>query len=132
MTYSVDYFIGNFEQIPLDKWFKGGLIDKKDNSKRCAIGHCCEFIDGYHRIMPEGYGLLKLFSNELGANVAIINDGYDQNFRGANPKERILSALYEIKARRAIKEAQSIADTQIPQLKTPVAENVPREKLTTV
>lgn len=108
-TYDVDYFIKNFEAIPEDKWFIGNF-NSPDNSKSCALGHCG--IRG-----EKVNSLLSLFTaNNL--NVAIVNDGsispfvfFDKEglckaknskkyFHLPTPKQRILAALYDIKAKQ--------------------------------
>lgn len=87
MKYTVDYFIEKFEAIPEEKWFQN---DYEDGSGRfCALGHCGQ---KYLKPTDESIALSRLVDY-----VSMINDGYVDCYQQANPKQRILAALYNIK-----------------------------------
>jgi hypothetical protein len=123
MIYTVDYFISQVEKIPESMWITrdqgtyGGPC--------CAFGHCrISSSDYYGSDTDEGRALGKLFfENGLrqthdiaaasridpnGAHwaVASINNGTVAEYQQPTPKQRILAALYDIKAMTAPKEPE--------------------------
>lgn len=94
--YTVDYFIKKFEAIPDNKWVTGHFM--QEDGKRCAIGHCV----GPENQLP---ALIMLFNNNITASVVQVNDMGRAYHNGPilypqpTPKERILAALYDIKAK---------------------------------
>lgn len=85
--YDVDYFIQKFEAIPEENWCVGEYHG--DNDTHCALGHCDDDIDR----QP----LRQLFAN----GCAKINDGHNLRYQQSTPKQRILAALRDIKAKAA-------------------------------
>ena len=94
MTYDIDYFINKFEDIPEDKWCNEYYVDPKDETKRCALGHCgcLEFKDAN----PEADALGDIFVKR-GYSVFYVNDGMIEEYSQPTPKQRILAALKHIK-----------------------------------
>lgn len=101
-TYNVDYFIKKFQAIDDDKWLIGSI--GKDG-KHCAAGHCgLRAINGYIETI-ESMALLSLFTHITDHNlyrpVLDINDGINPYYNHhSSPKQRILAALYDIKAKQ--------------------------------
>lgn len=95
MNYDVDYFINKFEAIPEDKWCTGNYIDKAGN--HCALGHCGEraVLGG---LTEEAKALSGLFT-QIDDEPAGVNDGHSDAYNQPTPKQRILSALRDIKAK---------------------------------
>lgn len=94
--YNVDYFIKKFEAIPEEKWTILVLIDNAGRS--CALGHCGVLPTNsgpYYN--TEGYSLRDLLEKH-DVYVMAVNDGNDKNYQQPTPKQRILAALYDIKA----------------------------------
>jgi hypothetical protein len=90
--YTVEYFIKKFQAIPEDLWMTGQL--QKDG-KRCAFGHC-DPIQGY--MCKEGLALSKALQKPT-LSIALINDGGHVSYKQPTAKQRILAALYDIKAK---------------------------------
>ena len=107
--YNVDYFIKKFEAIPEDRW---AIRTQHDgNGNHCAFGWCrpsetlnkpntSEFSGD---ATEEGQALISLFSMlysdpSILGNIAHINNGDIAKYGQAAPKQRILAALYDIKA----------------------------------
>lgn len=113
MQYSVDFFISKFEAIPEEEWTTG--TQQNEIGQRCAFGHCMpEEIRCYGRLefgfghtTDEGIVLWKLLRSP-----ARINNGKDLRYPQPTPKQRILAALYDIKANQAVDQAQEIANTK--------------------
>lgn len=103
MTYDVDYFLNKFDAIPDEMWCCGGF---SWGGKMCALGHCG--VTHYSSpITPESLALARLFNENLGVDVARVNDANSELLYnnlsklvelGDTPKERIISALILIKA----------------------------------
>ena len=94
----VDHFIEKFKAIPTDKWTVGMFFSMFDSSKRCALGHCG--IKSFSDSSTEAIQLSELFNKYLNIEVYKINDSSGKYFYNFNtPKERILAALYDIKAK---------------------------------
>lgn len=103
-SYTVDYFIKKFEDIPANLWIMGSrsLVDTNGGpTQHCALGFCDQH---------EEASLVFLFAAKIGLSVAWINDGYNnyyvtdkmQNSNENNPKQRILAALEMIKEKQAV------------------------------
>jgi len=122
MIYNLDYFIDKFEKIPEEMWCIG---TPERDGKRCAAGFCgFVFGTGERGASAELLSLhfllstLKLttpdstrsYSIPFFNTVTMINDGYIFEYPQPTPKQRILAALYDLKANEAVKEAQTIAD----------------------
>lgn len=109
MIYDVDYFINKFEAIPEEKW--------TPNATACAYTHCGQYLGGYKTECPALSELFKTIHHlsenqkkrdEVGDTyhgwsylVACINDNNHLNdtpYKQPTPKQRILAALYDIKA----------------------------------
>lgn len=107
--YTVDYFIKKFEAIPLDKWTTGTFGTLGD--KHCALGHCgtgsmniATLINQINYPTTELGSLTNLFSTYLRCAVTGVNDeGRNTEnlvvYPQLTPKERILAALCDIKAK---------------------------------
>lgn len=102
MKYNIDFFINKFEAIPENLWCTGLY---SHGEKRCAIGHCggnssvnsmeADFLNDMVRIN------LNLF-------IANVNDGQCEQYLQPTAKQRVLAALYDLKAIEAVKEAETI------------------------
>lgn len=87
--YTVDYFIEKFEVIPEDRWCTGRYNGPNDT--HCAIGHC----DTGQFYGEEEIALMEVFG--LDFDVVLINDGKDSRYHQPTPKQRILTALHDVK-----------------------------------
>jgi hypothetical protein len=97
--YDVDYFIKKFEAIPEENW-TSGVFERSDGS-RCALGHCGR-LDGCDT--PEANALDTLLSgDEYGGLTPWINDVLSDLHPQPTPKQRILAALRDIKAKQEAK-----------------------------
>lgn len=90
-TYDVDYFIDKFERIPEELWLVG---DFKNGNRFCAVGLCGE---NWGIITQESQALRRVLNTE---SVASLNDGKDPRYQQPTPKQRILAALRDIKAKQ--------------------------------
>lgn len=113
-NYDVHYFIKKFEAIPEELWCQGQFVD---DNKNCAAGHCGARNDTYRDSLPlEAKALGSLFASSglsafsksntykndpLYYAVAHINDGMAREYQQPTPKQRILAALYDIRAKLA-------------------------------
>lgn len=123
MNYDVTYFIRKFEAIPEHLWTTEKFSEKKNifsKRKCCAQGHCLptyilKHTEKYKQLvlnlpktqsdLAEVYALKKLFDDESDyKKIALINNGRDEKYKQPTPKQRILAALYDIKA---IQEGQN-------------------------
>lgn len=95
-VYTVDFFINKFEAISEEMWNIGDYhnISLK---KFCALGHCGFYLG--HQT-DEGLALDRLFTKHLNLSVAKTNDGKYQCYLQTSPKQRILAALFDIKAKQ--------------------------------
>lgn len=109
--YNVQYFINKFSAISDDMWISGSL---NNGRACCALGHCGvleQNIGEEGEINhSEGEALAILLSivhpsNNNFAVVYKLNDGYLTKYPQPTPKERILAALYDVKA---IQEKENI------------------------
>lgn len=102
MNYDVDFFIKKFSAIAEVFWFVGDY-QNEDGTKFCAAGHC-----GGYQGMPsdsEAQFLCNLIAAELYPySIGGINDGKCMAYPQPTPKQRVLAALRDIKAKR---DAQS-------------------------
>lgn len=116
--YTVDYFINKFEAIPEFEYNVGELRNDYNSDQKCALGHCNatnnklgieasmlnKLFDVLH--ISEKPSCEKLWNFELtnrdgdflSGKVACINDGECNEYLQETPKQRILAALYDIKA----------------------------------
>lgn len=103
--YTVDYFINKFEAIA-DKLWSTKIWNH--NGICCAAGHCG--VTSSIQLTPEALGLMKVleplisdsispFSEVLRtlSNITRINDGKDSRYMQLTPKDRILTALRDVK-----------------------------------
>jgi len=119
MIYDCDYFIKKFEAIPQDGMICNAQYDKL--GRHCAYGWCSpdagklgirlgEF--KYGDQTKEGQTLYKLFNflpqlnfvngiPDCHNNPASINNGLYIEYQQDTPKQRILAALYDVKALEA-------------------------------
>ena len=93
-TYNADYFIAKFEAIPEEKWT---TLTYHEGDKSCALGHCGRTIGG---CTQESRALGDLFEKH-GLWVPDVNDGCDSRYPQPTPKQRILAALRDIKAKES-------------------------------
>lgn len=106
-VYDVDYFIRKFEAIPEDNWWIGEYNDE-DGNRFCAYGHCGLRSKSLNRQNKEADALYALFCSDVKSIVADINDGKDIRYLQPTPKQRILAALYDIKANQMLEVARDI------------------------
>lgn len=93
--YNVDYFIKKFNAIPSKNW---GTKQYKKGNRFCAMGHCGVFSDGWRPVYnDEALELSTLFMTHIGTTVQYVNDNRNKNYRQSKIKDRVLSALYDIK-----------------------------------
>ncbi len=99
MEYNIAYFKKKFSAIPEEKWCVGVQINY--HNQRCAFGWCMPpettynnhtFQDIPGHETDEGKALKKMF-NEIGFNIAHINNGKYEKFPQSNPRARVLAAL---------------------------------------
>lgn len=91
MTYDVDYFIAKFEAIPEEKWCKYCYTD---GDRHCALGHC-----GVSPGSGAGDEAMALYTIFSPLSVTAINDADYHPYTQPTPKQRILAALRDIKAK---------------------------------
>lgn len=109
MNYDVDYFIKKFEADAESTWHIGAY-ESYDGDTHCALGKCGLRIDKEHT--AEAQALVNIFSVFMKIEtqfpelvignpyilVSGFNDGRGPYKKyGSTPKQRILSALYDIK-----------------------------------
>lgn len=106
--YDVDYFIKKFENIIDELWTSGSLTF---GNKHCSLGHCgvhFSVIDGMTQEAKALVNLFDLLPKQDGFRSTLspitINDGHHNMYTQYTPKERILAALYDIKAMQQPKE----------------------------
>ena len=102
--YDVDYFIEKFEAIPEELWlFDGEFVDANNKACRCALGHCGarSGYTGDTETTPESDALAKILSSDKNSyyDVASINDFPSIKYPQRTPKQRILAALRDVKAK---------------------------------
>lgn len=128
--YTVDYFIDKFAAIPEDQWAMGTF---NHGGRKCVNGHCgaryahivqeqtgevaglqkvlfplCEDVElpGTHR---KEYEMTTRYS----VTAAKINNGTDDRYQQATPKQRILAALADIKRMEQEKKQQALAEVSL-------------------
>lgn len=123
--YNVDYFIKKFENIPGDKWHVGTY---KNGDRMCAQGHCISW-------QNDGSGLGNNTDEVrqlrfLLPNVGHINNGNDFDYQQPTPKQRILQALYDIKAKQQPAEPKEkiiyrtvVIDSAVKELQETLTQN---------
>lgn len=89
---TVNDFINFFEPIPEDKWC---IYQLENNAgQRCAMGHVLG--GGLHLLNDESRKLThRLF--KISNNIININNGSDPLYQQETPKQRVLTALYDIR-----------------------------------
>jgi hypothetical protein len=93
--YTVDYFIAKFKAIPEEKWCVEAYKD--DSGRCCALGHCmAEDTPEVEASFESIYGLFT----RIFAGPTTVNDGRDPRYPQPTPKQRILAALRDIKAKQ--------------------------------
>lgn len=99
--YNVDYFIKKFEAIP-ERLFT--IFKRHNGEKHCAHGWCDPARTSRFNT-PEEIAFSELAS-QISLNgrplqgFATINNGMNPNYNQRTPKQRILAALYDIKAKQ--------------------------------
>ena len=98
--YNVDHFIRKFESIQERSWYAGGYKNPLDFSQCCAYGHCGMELFKENQC-DEGMALSQISILHLGnsAKIANVNDGTHPDYTQFTPKQRVLAALYDIKAK---------------------------------
>lgn len=105
MKYDVDYFLKKFDAIPEDDWCAGAFADS--NGRHCAYGHC-----GVYEVKEEGCiteistsegDQLEAMFESSGMHAHLVNDGDTPAYQQPTPKQRILAALHDIKAKQEAK-----------------------------
>lgn len=92
--YDVNYFISKFENTPDEIW---GIGEFSYQGKYCALGLCGK-IRAFQNT-AQSSALRDLVYENLDSSVVSINDGSNEKYKQATPKQRILAALYDIKAK---------------------------------
>jgi len=107
--FTVDYFIKKFTAIPENSWLVSLLTDYKGSC--CALGHCG--MTDSEEPTEEAIALANVLSplnlrnmqpgivNIAWFYVYPINDGHVSQYKQSTAKERILAALYDVKALEA-------------------------------
>jgi len=105
--YTIDYFINKFSAIPEELWCTG---DFQDGNKFCAQGHCGLKIETRELVwhspiivkgpLAEVSALWHLFKNRIYMCPGTVNNGWEYTYQQPTPKQRILAALYDIKAKQ--------------------------------
>lgn len=118
-AYTVDYFIEKFEAIPEEKWTTGELV--REGGCMCVLGHCglSDPVKDYVNPTAEALALGNILlqhdrikartREDISEGPAIeacwqLNDsGHDiYGFTEPTPKQRILAALRDIKAKGSV------------------------------
>lgn len=90
--FDIDYFIQKFSKIPADQWTKASYKDKKGHYD--ALGHCGE--TDSKNPTTESLALEDIFQ-KADLRVSLVNDGECDKYKQATPKDRILTALNDIR-----------------------------------
>lgn len=99
MNYDVDYFINKFQAIPEERWCIETTED--DHGRHCAWGHIVRPKCRIDDFINEGRDLMTLLRDaglDKSGDPSSINNGWDDRYQQPTPKQRILAALYDIKA----------------------------------
>ena len=97
--FDVQHFIDKFEGIPDDEWTVGAYRRFSDENVvgRCAHGHCgCV---NSEEDTEEGEALYFIFKKAFGLQSTGVNDADYIRFQQESPRDRMLAALYVLKAR---------------------------------
>mgnify|MGYP003502350564 CR=1 len=101
--YDVNHFIAKFSVIPEDMWC---VRTRSNGTQRCALGWCYPT----HELAKESEQIYNTDSVEDKSLVALIhllnpdfgvggvNNGIYKEYQQPTPKQRILAALYDVKA----------------------------------
>ena len=124
MEYTVSYFIGKFSSIPDYLWRTGNF---ELMGQSCAAGHCGiresgklnEEVNALIGMLSKlritlGYGYV-FYGNPLLDTVAVINDGHCMEYQQPTPKQRILTALYDVKKLQEPKVKEIIRYVAVPE-----------------
>ena|ERR1700733_9702192 len=102
---TVDDFIAKFEAIPEEMWITDSF--RSPDGARCALGHCgadmiCDPAGVITTTTPESLALNELFRIHIGVLAEHVNDKRDgfKRYLQPTPKQRILAALRDIKAKQ--------------------------------
>lgn len=87
MEFDVNYFISKYLGIPDERWCLGEYDGC--NNTHCAIGHIGCYTPPA-RILRNMFGLIS-------STPELVNDGRDPDYQQLTAKQRILTALYDIK-----------------------------------
>lgn len=127
--YTVDYFIGKFEAIPEDQW----AVDTFNRGgRKCVNGHCgaryahivqeqTGEVAGLQRVMfplcKDVKMIMDIKEYEIATRYSItaarINNGTDDRYQQATPKQRILAALADIKQMGQEKKQQALEEVSL-------------------
>lgn len=99
--YNVDYFIAKYTAIPEELW----TVDTREDGfgRRCAHGHCAPTnVNAYQSCnTPEEVALRALSDlQDDDCFFVNVNNGRHRKYKQSTPKQRILAALYDIKAKQ--------------------------------
>lgn len=93
--YTIEYFINKLSVIPENNWYVGDYENPFDSSQKCAAGWC-----GGNKNNQESVEATKFYHvfSKLGNGLTIadVNDGKTPLYQQHTPKQRIMSALYDI------------------------------------
>lgn len=99
--YAAQYFIDKFEGIPEEEWCEMLYTDFR--GRHCVLGHCgmrsIGKSDGIALSTPEATGISVLFDAAAIGDIVNINDGKEDRYPQPTPKQRILAAPRDIKAK---------------------------------
>lgn len=101
--FTCDYFLAKFSAIPESAWCTGMLYDNMGG--HCAYGHCR--VRHVEEPTVEAEALARLFG--MRERLFEINDDYDPRYQQPTPKQRILAALQDIKAKQDMDKSIEVA-----------------------
>lgn len=97
MEYNLSYFINKFEAIPEENWTTHTCEDSE--GRHCALGHCGA-TQADICFTEEARALTYVMPYVMSIN--------DHGGEQPTPKQRVLAALYDLKASEAVKQAENI------------------------
>ncbi len=127
--YTIDYFINKFEAIPDSRWVTGSF---ENLGRHCANGHCGVSNENYMSPPCEALFLAEILSplkkeywivigdSPIFSVTVSINDGFTPEYQQPTPKQRILAALYDIKAMQA-KQPEVIVKEKTVYVSVPIS-----------